>query len=391
MIFDEILNLNTTPDSLKQAYADDTLLIITGVNEEEIKTKTKQITKQIKEKLRKKKLLTEDNKTEAILLHGPRKAENIEVTVGEAQITAGTSLTSLGFQITRGVRMAKHIKAACEKARKVATHFRPLLPNLHGPTFIRRKIMIQAVMSIIFYGVIIWAPDCNLKKNKEEIRKTLRPLKLALCSAYRTTSDFALNIISGIPSETILIQERMSKYMKEDPIEIHKDKMTRWEIEWSNSPNKWTKRVIPELHKWLNRRHGQPDFYLTQFLSSHGAYASYLHRFKKRKDPYCPYCIKDGIEIKDTPEHTFFTCNNVRQKKEELEKTLNIPTLTPDNLIPTMLDSRKKWTLIHAYVKNTLQGKQHALNQEKDDDSCQPSSSPEDRPPQGNSGTNKNN
>lgn len=54
MIFDEILNLNTTPDSLKQAYADDTLLIITGINEEEIQMRTKTITMQIKQELQKK-------------------------------------------------------------------------------------------------------------------------------------------------------------------------------------------------------------------------------------------------------------------------------------------------------------------------------------------------
>lgn len=50
--------------------------------------------------------------------------------------------------------------------------------------------------------------------------ETLRPLKIALCSAYHTASDFGLNVISGIPSEMILIKENTSKYNEEDPTEI---------------------------------------------------------------------------------------------------------------------------------------------------------------------------
>lgn len=95
----------------------------------------------------------------------------MELSIGEVQITAGSSLTSLGFKITKGVRMNQHIKAACQKAKRVTTHFRPLLPNLHGPSFIRRKLLIHAVLSIIFYGVITWAAECKQKKNREEIKK----------------------------------------------------------------------------------------------------------------------------------------------------------------------------------------------------------------------------
>ncbi|CAH0382748.1 unnamed protein product [Bemisia tabaci] len=297
LIFDEILNLNTTPEIRKQTYANDTLLIITGTNMQEIQITTKIVTEQIKQELKKKDLITEDRKTEALLLHGPRKAGEIDLLIGKAQITAGPSLTSLGFKITRAIRMNLHIKASCEKAKKVANHFRPLLPNLHGPTLMRRKLMIHAVLSIIFYGVTTWAADCNTKKNREEIRKTLKSLKLALCCAYRTTSDFCLNVISGIPSETILIKEKISKYNKEDPEEIQKYKIARWTVEWESSLNKWIKRLIPELHLWIKRRHGQPDFFLTQFLTGHGAFADYLYKFKKRHNLHCPYCTN---ETKDT-------------------------------------------------------------------------------------------
>ncbi|XP_072155165.1 uncharacterized protein [Bemisia tabaci] len=115
----------------------------------------------------------------------------------------------------------------------------------------------------------------------------------------------------------------------------------------------------------LNRRHGNPDFYVTQFLSGHGAFAEYLHRFKRREDPYCPLCKDIEKDPKnDSPEHTFFSCKQNKQQKEALERTLN-EKITPDNIMKIMLDSRKNWTEVYKYIKNILISKQAALNEEQ--------------------------
>lgn len=260
------------------------------------------------------------------------------------------------------------------------------MPNLHGPTFIRRKLLIHAVLSIIFYGVITWTSDCNLKKNRIEIRKTIRPLKLLLCSAYRTTSDFCLNIMSGIPSEEILIKEKISKYRKEDIDEINRNKLAEWYLEYERSPNTWIKRLIPELHIWLNRKYGNPDFYISQFLTGHGAFANYLFRFKKRDNPFCPLCSdinkSENDETIDTPEHTFFNCKGTKQHKEELERTLG-KEVTPDNIMETMLESKRNWNEVYKYIRNTLITKQKYLQDKPLEDANSNLSSLEDTPSQG--------
>lgn len=104
------------------------------------------------------------------------------------------------------------------------------------------------------------------------------------------TTEFCLNAIFGTPLERIFIIEKTSKCMKEDLEEIQKDRLTRWIIEWESSSIYWLKRLIPELHHWIYRRHGHSDYHLTQFLSGHGAYADYLFKFKLRSNPYCPHC-----------------------------------------------------------------------------------------------------
>lgn len=44
--------------------------------------------------------------------------------------------------------------------------------------------------------------------------------------------------------------------------------------------------IIPDMSKWIKRRHGEGRFDLTQFLSEHGGYASYHYRFRRDDSPY---------------------------------------------------------------------------------------------------------
>lgn len=83
-------------------------------------------------------------------------------------------------------------------------------------------------MSILFYGITIWAPKINRKKNVNKITSNLRPLKLSLCSAYTAVSNFAIDTISGIPPTDILIEEKLRKARKEENEEILNNTRDKW-------------------------------------------------------------------------------------------------------------------------------------------------------------------
>lgn len=42
---------------------------------------------------------------------------------------------------------------------------------------------------------------------------------------------------------------------------------------------RWTYRLIPIFPAKINRKLGEPNFFMTQFLSGHGCFWKYLHRF----------------------------------------------------------------------------------------------------------------
>ena len=107
-------------------------------------------------------------------------------------------------------------------------------------------------------------------------------MKRALCMAYRTASANCLDILSGIPPTDLLLEEKFRRSRKEeDFIEINNDIVDRWCARWRDSPTDvWCKRLIPNLEVWLDRKYGYTDFFLTQFFTGHGAFGSYLYRFK---------------------------------------------------------------------------------------------------------------
>ncbi|GBP11037.1 hypothetical protein EVAR_79716_1 [Eumeta japonica] len=66
----------------------------------------------------------------------------------------------------------------------------------------------------------------------------------------------------------------------------------RWQLQWDAAKKgRRTHRLIPQIDVWLNRNHGEVNYYLTQMLSGHGCFRAYFHRFKRFNDsPECPSC-----------------------------------------------------------------------------------------------------
>uniref|UniRef100_A0A6V7IRC4 Reverse transcriptase zinc-binding domain-containing protein n=1 Tax=Bracon brevicornis TaxID=1563983 RepID=A0A6V7IRC4_9HYME len=95
--------------------------------------------------------------------------------------------------------------------------------------------------------------------------------------------------------------------------------MELWQQEWSASvEGRWTYCLIPNLDRWVNRQHGEVNFYLTQMLSNHGCFRAYLHRFKHESIPDCPA----GCGTPEDAEHVFCHCARSGQTREELSVPL---------------------------------------------------------------------
>lgn len=120
---------------------------------------------------------------------------------------------------------------------------------------------------------------------------------------------------------------------------------------------RWTHQMIPNIAEWVERGHGEVNYYLTQALSGHGCFNKYLYDFKIKNSPRCDHC---QAEVDDTM-HTLFQCNAWTTDRENTIRELG-ETITPTNLVKMMLSSKEKWNVVVTMVTNILKKKENIRN-----------------------------
>jgi len=184
------------------------------------------------------------------------------------------------------------------------------------------------------------------------ICSTYRLSAIRVCCAFRTISDDAALVISGmVPINELAIEadsifKAVNNNAADGPsirlvrAEARQRSIDRWQNRWDCSrKGRWTHRLIPNLAAWLNRQHGEVNFYITQVLSGHGCIRSYLKRFGHDASDECPSCSRGTVE---DAKHVVFKCPRFAQYRQRLEVALGGP-ITEDNLVIGMLESASKW------------------------------------------------
>lgn len=92
---------------------------------------------------------------------------------------------------------------------------------------------------------------------------------------------------------------------------------------------------------------------ITQFLTGHGCFATYLYKFKRRQSPACMYGDSDD----DTAEHMLFHCERFHRLRTNTELTLG-ERLGTENLIELMLRNRRSWETIGRMMQQMIETKE---------------------------------
>lgn len=181
-----------------------------------------------------------------------------------------------------------------------------ILPNIGGPDSEKRKLLTSVAYSIILYAAPVWAKCIQRKKYRDILERMQRRLAIRVCSAYRTTSTAALQVLADDIPVDLRIKERTRRRETEDEGGLRQEILDEWQRRWreDTSTTSWTRKLIPDVRPWINRKHGTLNYFITQTLTGHGCFKSYLHRFKRAEDDVCAYC-----QDTDTVEHTVFMCN----------------------------------------------------------------------------------
>lgn len=127
-----MLRLNYPQGVTAIAFADDIAVIVEAEDESELKYKTNEALNRLEDWMWRHHLEVAPQKSEAIILKGPRKREGVKFEIGGRNITKAVKY--LGVTLDEGLYFGPHVKKTAEKAEKSVTMLARLMPNIGGPS-----------------------------------------------------------------------------------------------------------------------------------------------------------------------------------------------------------------------------------------------------------------
>lgn len=355
ILYDGVLRLELPAGVQLVAYADDLAVIALAKNETELELKANHTLEEIKCWMELNKLEVAPDKSEAILITGKKKYGNIKILWDGVEIIQKENVKYLGITLDKKLSFLPHLENVSIKAEKSVAALARITPNIGGPGENKRRILQTVADSIVLYAAPIWAGCLKYKNVRRGLLMKQRKFSLRVCSAYRTVSMEAANVMARVIPIDLQIEERAKCYGKPKEVKaaMREETLNAWQRSWeSGSKGEWTRTLIRNLIPWYSRKHGEMDFRLTQMFSGHGCFQAYLYRIGKIETPVCLFC--DEI---DDPEHTLFACPKWNEKRNLVNEQLKA-RISKENLVEIMLEDEKKWEVIKKMANEIMKEKE---------------------------------
>lgn len=355
-MYDGIFKISKPEGVSIVGYADDIAIVVVAKHLVDVARMCSETIASVKTWLQTAGLELADHKTEALLLTSRKRVEEIEIRVGGCTINSSPAIKYLGVVLDRRLSFKEHLKYASEKARKVSTALARLMPNLGGPRQQRRMLLASVSSSILMYAAPIWAASASVPAYIRAPASVHRLASLRVCCAYVTVSDEAANLLAGrCPLDIAAKAAAETKRSPTNRKETLQRCINEWQQRWdATTKARWTKKLIPTVREWIKRKHGETNFYLTQFLTGHGCFRQYLHKYTHADHPYCLYC--DGKY--ENAEHILMDCHRFEDERKHIERCIG-SAVSPEGLLKAMLSKEDIWNECADIITDVMKRLRH--------------------------------
>lgn len=407
LVYDGLLQRPNPPMSSRLAFADDVVITAQGATVSRMRQRAEFLIEDSKQWMESAGLELAEGKTELMMLNRKSLGEGFCIKVGEAVIEPKSQIKYLGVIFDDKKSFRAHIKESTNKAIKTMAALSSLMTNSMRTRQAIRKLYYMTMESIVLYGAPIWAEAAEVNANRTLLNRTQRIGLSRVVSSYRTVPSETLCVLAGITPWSIKIKERRKMFEWEEEIrqnlreitenirseepldreypDIHitpnledsreetqetrailkrwiKKKVKEeseeiWQRKWEEDiVGRWTYRLIPDIKKWKNRKHGELDFYLTQALTGHGVFNVFRKRIGKAESEECWY----QCGVPDTPEHTLFSCQRWRDERRQLCNSWEIreEELNPERTTQGILKKEAAWRSFATFCRSVLKEKE---------------------------------
>lgn len=359
MTYNEVLKEDFPEGCSMLGFADDTLLVVAAKKIPDLEHLANRALERISRRIADLGLQIAAEKTEAVLFTDRYKYAIPNIAVAGTPIKLAEEMTYLGIVIDRRCLFQRHMEKASQKAEQIGAGLARPMPNIGGPRESRRWLLASVVHSVLLYGAPSWAHTLDLVPgNVKILNKTQRKVLLRKVCAYRTVSEAATCVIAGIAPADLIARSRKEEHSRrrDNAGDTPRYPMIEeWQRRWDGATTGlWTKTLIPSLRKWTERRFGEVNFHLSQFLSGHGCFGKYLFKIKKAENTSCVDC---GAMMDDAA-HAFFICGRWERQRRELEVYIG-KEFSPQTAVESMLETASNWAMISSFVDHVLSAREN--------------------------------
>lgn len=319
IVYDELLDMPTEPGTRLIGFADDLALVTTARDPENLENIMNRTIRDIDRWMTDKGLQIVPSKTKAIILTRKKVPPTLSLLLRGQTIPVEKEARYLGVTLDTRMSFLSHIDKAANNTRGTIAALSKLMPNVGGPSNNKRRLLMSVANSRLLYAAPIWADSvskCN--KGREAILGAQRIAAIRIIRSYKTVSRVAALALADTPPANLLVIEEArvrdritsNSDLTRSKVRLEERQRTinAWCALWRADPSsaRVTKKLLPDLRRWLNRpREVVTTYHLTQLLTGHGCFGAYLARIGRVPSPRCPYCGDPD----DTVFHTFFDCH----------------------------------------------------------------------------------
>lgn len=212
MAYDRTINTPVPTGTEIVCYADDTIIVVGGRDQEEVLGKANLAIGCVTKRIREMGMEVSPKKSEMMLFADKEKQireKKAKVKMDGTYVRMGQTIKYLGLNIDRRWKYDKHFETIGERMESAADEMSRLLPNINGPGEVARKLYAGVVHAIGMYGAPNWWK--KVKGNKEGTKRIYaaqRRMALRITRAYRTTARKAVTLLAGIPPFEMLAEKQ---------------------------------------------------------------------------------------------------------------------------------------------------------------------------------------
>ncbi|XP_067132765.1 uncharacterized protein [Centruroides vittatus] len=99
---------------------------------------------------------------------------------------------------------------------------------------------------------------------------------------------------------------------------LKKETIRKWQQTWNQHNEHITYKFITDIEQFIHNKWYRPNHHISQLLTDHGKFATYLHRFNHCTSNICPSCQME----EDGTLHYLFRCPTFDRERIELQTTV---------------------------------------------------------------------